>query len=98
MNSVIDTTRTAELNRDSITQLVNQFVFASHMAVPGVTAVHFERWLQLRALHTRTVFDCAKARHLRKVASNIARNLYSGYFGNAAGFDVIALETRHGVR
>jgi hypothetical protein len=131
MNSVIDTARTAELNRDSITQLVTQFyndacrlpahhfrsralqplgfappmhgrllehrdagqsqpgnVFA--MAVPGVTALHFERWLQLWALHTTTMFDGAQARHLQKVASDIARNLYRGYFGNAAGFDVIA--------
>ena len=73
-------------------------VFAKHMAVPGVTARHFERWLHLWALHTQTMFDGPQARHMQKVASDIARNLYRGYFGNAAGFDVIALETRHGGR
>jgi len=144
MTNVIDTTRPAELNRDSITHLVTQFyndvradpllgptfeavlgnrwashlprmvafwstvmlgsrsfsgnVFVKHMAVPGVTALHFERWLQLWALHTTTMFDGAQARHLQKVASDIARNLYRGYFGNAAGFDVIAPEMRHGGR
>jgi hypothetical protein len=44
------------------------------------------------------MFDDAQARHLQKVASDIARNLYRGYFGNAAGFDLIARETRHGGR
>lgn len=73
-------------------------VFAKHMAVPGVTARHFERWLHLWALHTRTMFGGAEAGQLQQVAGDIARNLYRGYFGNAAGFDLIALETRHGGR
>lgn len=144
MNSVIDTARAAELNRDSITQLGTPFytnvradsllgpvfeavlgkrwashlpcmvafwstvmlggrsfpgnVFAKNMAVLGVTALHFERWLRLWALHTGTMFDGAQEHHQQKVASDIARNLYRGHFGNAAGFDVIALETRHGGR
>ncbi len=70
-------------------------VFAKHMVVPGVTARHFERWLQLWALHTQTLFDDPQARHLQKAASDITRNLYRGHSRNAAGFDVIALETRH---
>ena len=45
-----------------------------------------------------TQFDGAQARHLQKVAGDIARKLYRGCFGNAADFDVIALETRHGSR
>lgn len=73
-------------------------VFAKHMAVPGVTAGHFERWLHLWTLHTQALFDASQARRLQKVASDIARNLYRGYFGNVAGFDTIALETRHGSR
>ena len=33
------------------------------------------------------------ARQLQKMASGIARNLYRGYFDNAAGPDALALET-----
>jgi hemoglobin len=139
MKSLIDTSKPAELNRDSITQLVTRFyddvradcvlgptfeavlggrwashlprmvefwstvtlgsrsftgnVFARHMAVPGVTTLHFERWMRLWTLHTQSLFDHATARQLQEVASGIARNLYRGYFGHPAGFDVIASET-----
>jgi len=138
MNSVIDTPRPAELNRDSIAQLVAQFyddvradsilgptfeavlggrwlshlprmvefwstvslgsrsftgnVFASHMAVPGVTVAHFERWIRLWTRHTQALFDPATARQLQEVARGIARNLYRGYFGHPAGFDLITSE------
>lgn len=56
-------------------------VFAKHMAVPGVTAVHFERWLHLWSWHTQALFDHATARRLQQAADGIARNLYRGYFG-----------------
>jgi hypothetical protein len=32
------------------------------------------------------------------MASDTARNMNRGHFGRAAGFDLIALETRHGGR
>jgi hypothetical protein len=82
MNSAIDQPRRAELHLDSNTPLVTRFYDDVHL------------W----ALHTGTMFDGAQARHMQKVASDIARNLYRGYFGNAVGFDVIALETHHGSR
>lgn len=47
MNSVIDTARTAELNRDSITQLVIQFyndVRADSLLGPTFDAVLGNRW------------------------------------------------------
>jgi len=144
MNSGTDERKPAELNRDSITQLVMRFykdvradsilgptfeaalgdrwavhqqrmvefwstvalgsrsftgnVFAKHMAVPGVTKLHFERWMYLWSLNTQALFDHATARRLQQAASGIARNLYRGYFGDQAGFDVIASEIGHGGR
>lgn len=70
-------------------------VFASHMAVPGVTASHFERWIRLWTWHTQALFGRATARPLQEVARGIARNLYRGYFGHPAGFDLIASEMAH---
>jgi len=70
-------------------------VFARHMEVPGVTALHFERWMRLWTSHTQALFDRTTARRLQDVASSIARNLYRGYFGHPAGFDVIASEVAH---
>ena len=37
-------------------------------------------------------------RRLQKVASGMARNRYRGHFGNAASFELIALETRRDSR
>jgi hemoglobin len=70
-------------------------VFARHMEVPGVTTLHFERWLHLWARHTQALFDRATACRLQDVAGGIARNLYRGYFGSAEGFDAITPEIRH---
>lgn len=70
-------------------------VFARHMAVPGVTPLHFECWMRLWMLHTRTLFDRATARQLQAVATGIARNLYRGYFGDPTRFDPIASEMTH---
>lgn len=141
MKSVIDTARPAELNRDSIAQLMPRFydnvradsilgttlaavlggrrtshlpqlvelcstvtlgsrtftgdVLATHMAVPGVTASHFERWIRLWTRHTQALFNPATARQLQEVARGIARNLYRGYFGHLAGFDLIVSEMAH---
>ncbi|MDP1649252.1 MAG: hypothetical protein Q8M01_13775 [Rubrivivax sp.] len=74
----------------------NGNVFASHMAVSGVTPKHFHRWLRLWALHTQALFDRATARRLQAVASGIARQLCRGYFGNTAGFEGIESEACHG--
>lgn len=141
MHNIVDKSKPAELNRESITQLVTRFyddvradgvlgttfeavlggrwaahlprmvefwstvtlgsrsftgnVFASHMAVPGVTPLHFKRWLQLWTSHTQALFDRNTARQLQDVASGIARNLYRGYFGHPAGFDLITSEIAH---
>ncbi|ODU58398.1 MAG: hypothetical protein ABT02_14690 [Comamonadaceae bacterium SCN 68-20] len=141
MNSVVDTSRPAELNRDSIAQLVTRFyddvrahsilgptfkavlsgrraphlprmvefwstvalgsrsftgnVFASHMAVPGVTASHVGRWIRLWTLHTQALFDPATARQLQEWPRGIARELCRGYFGHPPRFDLIASEMAH---
>jgi hemoglobin len=73
-------------------------VFGKHMAVPGVTPPHFRRWLALWHAHTAAAFDAATAGELQQVASGIARNLYRGYFGHAAGFDGIEAELAHATR
>jgi hemoglobin len=74
----------------------NGNVFARHMAVPGVTQDHFDRWLRLWALHTQALFDRDTARRLQAVASGIARQLYRGYFGHTAGFEGVESEACHG--
>jgi hemoglobin len=71
-------------------------VFGKHMVVPGVTPLHFRRWLALWLAHTGAAFDATTAAELQQVASGIARNLYRGYFGHAAGFDAIQSELDHG--
>ncbi len=53
-------------------------VLASHPAVPGVTAAHFERWIDLWTRHTQALFSPATARRLQVVARGIARNLLKG--------------------
>ncbi len=72
-------------------------VFARHMAVPGVTELHFERWMRLWRSNTQALFEPTTAHHLQELAAGIAHNLFRGYFGDPAGFDLIASEmTRDG--
>ncbi|MEO7245047.1 MAG: group III truncated hemoglobin [Rubrivivax sp.] len=72
-------------------------VFGKHMAVPGVTPLHFRRWLALWLAHTGAAFDATTAGELQQVATGIARSLYRGYFGQTAGFDGIEAELDHGI-
>lgn len=73
-------------------------VFGTHMAVPGVTPLHFRRWLALWQAHTGAAFDATTTSELQQVARGIARNLYRGYFGQAASFDGIESELEHASR
>lgn len=71
-------------------------VLAKHMAVSGVTPLHFEHWMRLWIVHTQALFDRATARQLQEVASGIARKLYRGYFGQPAGFELASGATHDG--
>ncbi len=71
-------------------------VFGRHMAVDGVTPLHFRRWLALWTTHTTALFEAATAREMQQVASGIARNLYRGYLGSTAGFESIESELTDG--
>lgn len=73
-------------------------VFGKHMAVSGVTPLHFRRWLTLWIVNTDALFDTATATELQQVASGIARNLYRGYFGHLDGFDGLESELHHACR
>jgi len=61
-------------------------VFGKHMAIPGVRAEHFLRWLTLWHHHTDRLFDAATAGELQRTAHGIARNLFHGFFGEFPSF------------
>lgn len=63
-------------------------VFGKHMALEGVRPEHFLRWLTLWHKHTNAVLDSEHAVELQGVAHGIGRNLFYGFFGDFARFNM----------
>ncbi|MBX3607231.1 MAG: group III truncated hemoglobin [Piscinibacter sp.] len=63
-------------------------VYAKHMALDGVQPEHFLRWLTLWHRHTNRLLPPVDARELQRVAHGIARNLFHGFFGHFAAFEM----------
>lgn len=56
-------------------------VFGKHMALQGVQARHFERWLALFEATVDRLFEGAVADEFKIVARRIAHSLQYGFFG-----------------
>ena len=56
-------------------------VFGKHMALQGVEARHFERWLALFQANVDRLFDGEVAEEFKIVARRIAHSLQYGLFG-----------------
>jgi len=56
-------------------------VFGKHMLLNGVTADHFQRWLQMFVATTNRLFSPADAEEFQVVARRIAASLQLGFFG-----------------
>ena len=51
-----------------------------HMQLQDVSPAHFNAWIQLWTHHTHERFDSATTYKLRRVAHDIGRQLFTGYF------------------
>ena len=60
---------------------------SKHMQLEGVTPDHFAAWIQLWTQHTHNRFDSATTYKLRRVAHDIGRQLFEGYFDQPPAFD-----------
>jgi hemoglobin len=56
-------------------------VFGKHMALQGIEAEHFRRWLALFEAHARRLFAPEVAEAFLAAARRIATSLQYGYFG-----------------
>lgn len=63
-------------------------VFGKHMALEGVQPEHFLRWVTLWHKHTNAILESEHARELQEVAHGIGRNLFYGFFGDFARFNM----------
>ena len=72
-------------------------VFGKHMALQGIEAEHFLRWITLWHEHTSRLFAPEAAQELQQTAHGIARNLFAGYFDRFPTFvmeDGVAVDYR----
>ena len=72
-------------------------VFGKHMALEGIEAEHFLRWITLWHEHTSRLFAPDAAHELQQTAHGIARNLFAGYFDRFPTFvmeDGVAVDYR----
>jgi hemoglobin len=56
-------------------------VFGKHMALTGIEAEHFRRWLTLFEANAARLFDAPVAAEFTLVARRIAASLQFGFFG-----------------
>ncbi|MGI4843396.1 MAG: group III truncated hemoglobin [Janthinobacterium lividum] len=56
-------------------------VYGKHMALQGIEAEHFRRWLGLFEAHARRLFEPDTAGAFLAAARRIAASLQYGYFG-----------------